>query len=41
MAVGTVKVRQNASFLITESLEVNDKYPSIRLENTANLFCAL
>jgi allophanate hydrolase subunit 2 len=41
MAVGPVKVRQNASPLITESLEVNDKHTSIRLENPANLSCAL
>src|SRR5215470_17931461 len=37
MSVGTVKVRQNTSPLIAESLEVNDKHTSIRLENPSNL----
>jgi hypothetical protein len=37
MSVGTVKVRQKTSLLITESLEVNDKHTSIRFKNPADL----
>src|SRR5579871_725469 len=37
MSVGTVKMRQKASLLITESLEVDDKHTSIRLQNPSNL----
>jgi hypothetical protein len=41
MPVGTVKVRKNASLLIAESLEVNDKYTSLGLEDSSNLSYAL
>jgi hypothetical protein len=39
--MGTVKVREKASFLITESLKVNRKHASIRLQNPPDFMSAL
>lgn len=41
MSMRAVKVRQNGSFLITETLKVNDKDASIRFEYSSNFIRAL